>query len=61
MSLIGTIVGIVILAALSVFAVYFAAAVVTKPAALLGLMKLGLGLGLVLLVWASVFGSGSHK
>jgi len=61
MSLIGTILGLLILSALSIYAVYFAYRLVTTPDALLGLMKLGLGLALVLLVWAFAFDPSPRK
>ena len=60
-SLLGTIIGLVILGTLSIFAIYFAYRLATTPDALLGLMKLGLGLGLLLLVWAFAFDSSPRK
>jgi len=61
MSLLGTIIGLVILTALSIFAVFFAIRLATAPDALLGLMKIGLALALLLLVWAFAFDSSARK
>lgn len=56
LSLIGIIIGCLILAALCIYAGYFAYRLFTTPDALLQLMELGLGLGLVLLVFIFAFG-----
>jgi RNA polymerase subunit RPABC4/transcription elongation factor Spt4 len=61
MSLIGTVIGYVILSALVLFALYFAYHLFTDPDSLLWLMKLGLGLALVLLVWMNAFGASGRK
>ncbi len=61
MSLIGTVIGYVILSSLILFALYFAYRLFTSPDSLLWLMKLGLGLALVLLVWMNVFGQPGRK
>lgn len=61
LSLIGTIIGCVILAALSAYAMYFAYRVATTPGNLLRLMLWGFGLGLVLLVFTYAFDDRKHK
>jgi len=59
LSLIATVIGVLILTALSIYAVYFAYRLVIDPNNLLRLMLMGLGLGLVLLVF--VLTTDDHK
>lgn len=61
LSLVGTIIGCLILACLSVYAVYLAYRVVTTPENLLRVMELGFGLGLVLLVFTFAFKDKDHR
>lgn len=61
LSLIGTVLGVLILSALVVFGFYFAYRLYTTPNALLRLMEFGLGLALVFLVWMFAFGSAEGK
>jgi hypothetical protein len=61
MSKIGTVIGFLILGALSAYAAFYAYSIVTAPGTLLDLMLIGLGLGLVLLVWMFAFGSSKPK
>jgi hypothetical protein len=61
MSLVGTVLGFVILGALSIYAAYYAYSLLTAQGALLSLMLVGLGLGLVLLAWMFAFGPSKRK
>lgn len=61
MSKIGTVIGFLILGALTIFAAYYAYSLVTAPGALLSLMLVGLGLGLLLLAWMFAFGPSKRK
>jgi hypothetical protein len=61
MSTIGYLIGSVILFALCVYALYFAWKVLTDPNTLLGLMRIGIELGVVLLLWMMTFGKGKTK
>lgn len=58
MSTIGYLIGSLILFALSVYALYFAYKIFTDPNTLLGLMRIGIELGVVLLLWMMLFGKG---
>ena len=61
MSTVGYLIGTLILFALSVYALYFAYRLLTDPNALLGLMRVGIELGVVLLLWMMLFGKGKTK
>jgi hypothetical protein len=56
-----TVIGFLILGVLSIYAAYYAYSIFTAPGPLLSLMMIGLGLGLVLLVWMYAFGSPKRK
>jgi hypothetical protein len=61
MSTIGYLIGGLILAALCIYAVYFAYRLLTDPGTLLGPMRIGIELGAVLLLWMMLFGKGKTK
>lgn len=55
-STIGYLIGSVILAALCLYAIYFAYKILADPNTLLGLMRIGIELGVVLLLWMMLTG-----
>jgi len=61
LSLLGTVVGLLILAMISAYGVYFAYRLLLDPNNLLHLMLLGFGLGVVLLVFTYAFDDDKHR
>jgi hypothetical protein len=54
-------IGLFILTVLCVYALYFAYTLLTNPDNIFWLMKLGLGLGCLLLLWMNVFKPSKDK
>jgi hypothetical protein len=61
MSRIGYVFGFAILAALCIFAAFFAYSILAAPGDILVLMKAGLALGCLLLLWMNLFRPSKHK
>lgn len=61
MSRIGYLFGFAILAGLCIFAAYFAYSILAAPDNILVLMKAGLALGCLLLLWMNLFRPSKHK